>query len=81
MANTQETMLTTRDNPFNPHDNYEQWLYYDTQQGYNTQSYVARVYASKLAVPEDTEYIEETLNETYEEVIKMNPLGLDYVLI
>lgn len=78
----QQLMLTTSDNPFNPHDNYYQWLYFDTQQGYNTQSYIARVYRSKLTNPDDeVEEIEELLNETYKEIMDVNPLGLNYQLV
>lgn len=78
----QQLMLTTSDNPFNPHDNYEQWLYFDTQQGYNTQSYIARVYRAKLTNPDDeVEEIEELLNETYKEIMDVNPLGLNYQLV
>ena len=78
----QQLMLTTSDNPFNPHDNYEQWLYFGTQQGYNTQSYIARVYRAKLTNPDDeVEEIEELLNETYKEIMDVNPLGLNYQLV
>lgn len=77
----QDMMLTTKDNPFNPHENYEQWLYFDTQQGYNTQSYIARVYANKVEDLSTTDVNDELLTETFEEIIRMNPLGLDYVLV
>ena len=29
-----DTMLTTYDNPFNPFDNYDEWLRWDSEQGY-----------------------------------------------
>lgn len=80
-TDNQELMLSTADNPFNPHDNYEQWLYFDTQQGYNTQSYIARVYQSKLEDEDNNEPIDELLNETFEEIMKINPLNLSYILI
>lgn len=41
-------MLTTSDNPYNPWTDYEQWLVYDAQAGYNMPGYVARIYNEKL---------------------------------
>ena len=76
-----DKMLTTSDNPYDPHEQYEQWLYFDTQQGYNTQSYVARVYSSKLSDPSSTELIDSVMKETFDEIIKTNPLGLEYQLV
>lgn len=73
-------MLTTEDNPYNPHTDYTQWLYYDTQQGYNTQSYLARVYFSKLEGA-TTDDIDDLMEETFNEVMKINPLKLNYKLV
>ncbi len=35
--------ITTYDNPFNPHEDFMDWYYYDTQKGYNTVAYLDRV--------------------------------------
>lgn len=36
-------MLTTIDNPYNPHDEYDKWYRWDTANGYHTTSYLARL--------------------------------------
>ncbi len=43
MAQDEEYMLTTEDNPYNPFTNFDEWYAFDTQKGYNTCGYLARV--------------------------------------
>lgn len=38
-----ECMLTTFDNPFDPFEQFVSWFLFDTEKGYNTCSYVARI--------------------------------------
>jgi hypothetical protein len=38
-----ETMLTTFDNPFDPFDEFDPWLMYDIELGWNTCGLLARV--------------------------------------
>jgi hypothetical protein len=42
-----EFLLTTKDNPFDPFEDWESWYNYDTLKGYDTCGYLARV-RSKL---------------------------------
>jgi hypothetical protein len=37
------TRLTTKDNPFNPVTQFDQWYVWDSSHGYHTLSYLARV--------------------------------------
>lgn len=39
----EECMLTTVDNPYDPFTEYDQWYSYDTEKGYNSCSYLARI--------------------------------------
>jgi hypothetical protein len=39
----QQSMLTTIDNPFNPFTQFDEWNAFDTQQGYYTCAYLARI--------------------------------------
>ena len=41
MAN--EVMLTTIDNPYNPFEQFDLWLLFDKEKGYNTCEYLARI--------------------------------------
>ena len=42
-------MVTTKDNPFDPFEDYDEWNRYDQDKGYNTQSYLSRLSASRIA--------------------------------
>lgn len=37
------SMLTTIDNPFDPFDQFDDWYTFDTQKGYNTCDYLAKL--------------------------------------
>ncbi len=43
MSKVVDRMLTTVDNPYDPFTQFDQWLAFDTQMGYNTCAYLARV--------------------------------------
>ena len=80
MAN--ECMLTTVDNPYNPFAEYEEWWAYDSNAGYHTPSYLARVvrtsdelsYAKQLEAIEQgiDEIVKDNLFGIYKKVIKQN---------
>lgn len=40
-------MLTTVDNPFNPKTDYDKWQQWDEDNGYYTESYIARLIADE----------------------------------
>lgn len=62
-----EYMATTKDNPFDPFDNYDEWNRYDQDQGYNTQSYLSRL----VVLPEEpTPYeINDAINDAVDKII------------
>ena len=43
MASDRTVMLTTKDNPYDPYSKFDEWYAFDTQMGYNTCSYLARI--------------------------------------
>jgi hypothetical protein len=71
---TTEYMLTTVDNPFNPFTEFEQWLAYDAQLGYNTPSFLARVahISNDLSEPDQALAIQNAIDE----IVQENVLGM-----
>lgn len=63
-------MITTFDNPYDPMTQYEDWLAFDEQKGYYTNSYLARIARTspELTPEENEEEIERAINE----IIKQN---------
>ena len=43
MAKVLDRMLTTKDNPYDPFTQFDQWLAFDEQKGYYTCEYLARL--------------------------------------
>ena len=60
-----ECMLTTFDNPYDPFDQYEDWLQFDLEAGYSTNSYLARIamLSESLSDKETNDEIERAIDE------------------
>ena len=74
MNDTNEYMLTTIDNPFNPFTDWDEWYAYDREKGYNTCEYLARIARTSEELSDSDNAIE--LNNAIDEIIKLNPLGI-----
>lgn len=57
--------LTTKDNPFDPFDQFDSWYQYDMDMGYGTCSYLARIArtSDQLTEEENDREIERAINE------------------
>lgn len=64
MSESDEVMLTTIDNPYNPFDEFDRWLQFDTSKGYNTCALLARVSTSsnELSDSDESNEIENAMN-------------------
>lgn len=73
-----EFLLTTIDNPYNPFKDYEAWLSWDMKAGYDTSGFLARMaaYSSALSDAEQEENIQATMRE----IVANNVTGM-YALI
>lgn len=69
-----ESMLTTDDNPFDPFDDYDNWLAYDINNGYNTAAYLARVTISSSDLSEPDQL--SAISSAIDEIVSENPLGI-----
>ena len=81
MVQAEDILLTTKDNPFNPFTEYDNWRSFDTDYGYNTEAYWSRLlgYDTSLSANQ----LAMRLMVIFEETININnELGYDvYVLI
>ena len=71
---TNEFLLTTVDNPFNPFLQWEQWLSFDTMKGYNTCGYLARIAIVSHDLSELDE--EQAIEMAMDEIVKENVYGV-----
>lgn len=58
-------MLTTNDNPFDPRTNFDSWLQFDRDLGYNSCGYLARIAntSSALSDQENERAIDDAIDE------------------
>lgn len=63
--NSDEFMLTTVDNPYDPFTQFENWLAYDEQNGYNTNGLLARfaLTSNELTDKENDLIIDHAVND------------------
>ena len=72
MAN--EVMLTTIDNPYNPFEQFDLWLLFDKEKGYNTCEYLARIV--NLTNDMSEKEIEVVTDKAIDDIIVNDPFGI-----
>ena len=62
---SREVMLTTKDNPYNPFDNFDSWYMFDMDKGYNSSAYLDRIARTSdaLSNEENMAEIERAIDE------------------
>ena len=57
--------LTTVDNPYNPFTQFSEWFLFDTEKGYNSASYLARIAktSNQFSEEEEDAEIERAIDE------------------
>jgi hypothetical protein len=68
------TFVTTTDNPFNPLTDFDRWYAFDTQKGYNTCSYLARITPNTDELSEEDE--EDVIENAVDDIVKLNLIGI-----
>ena len=60
-----EVMLTTKDNPFDPFDNFDSWYMFDMDKGYNSSALLDRIARTSdaLSDEENMKEIERAIDE------------------
>lgn len=66
--------LTTFDNPFNPFEDFDAWLQFDNEKGYNSSGRLARIanVTEDMSEREELEEIERAIDE----IIKYDVLNI-----
>jgi hypothetical protein len=67
-------MITTIDNPFDPRLDFKAWYAWDTQEGYNTCAYLARVALVSPDLPEAVQ--EQQIEDAIDEIIEIHAGGM-----
>ena len=71
---TQDVMLTTIDNPFDPFEQFTSWFLFDVEKGYYSCSYLARI--ANISEEMSDEEVNEEINRAIDEIMKYNPLPI-----
>lgn len=66
--------LTTFDNPFDPFEQFDQWFLFDTEKGYNSCAYLARIARTSDQLS-DVEYNDE-IERAIDEIIRMDFMNI-----
>lgn len=69
-----EFMLTTIDNPWNPHTHWDEWYAFDEAAGYHTSGLLARITKTSNELSESDHNL--AISYAIEEIIQENILGL-----
>lgn len=66
-------MLTTSDNPYDPHTQFDDWYKFDIEHGYNTCGYLSRIAKTSNALSDSIN--NEEIERAIDEIVKMNLTG------
>lgn len=66
--------LTTIDNPFDPFTQFDEWYAYDTDRGYNSCAYLARI--AKTSPDASISTNEAEIERAIDEIVSYNITGL-----
>lgn len=71
---SQESMLTTIDNPFDPFTQFDEWFAFDESKGYHTSGYIARIVKTSDELSQQDEDI--AIELAIDEIVNFNVLGI-----
>ncbi len=69
-----DAMLTTVDNPYNPFTDWDEWYAFDTREGYNSLSLLARVCIASDELSDDD--VDEAVDDAVDEIVNENVSGM-----
>lgn len=66
--------LTTRDNPYDPFEQFVPWFMYDVEKGYNSCDYLARIANTSDLLSDEENDIE--VERAIDEIIRIDPMNI-----
>jgi hypothetical protein len=72
--NIVSAMITTVDNPHDPRIDFPSWYAWDTENGYNTCAYLARIALVSPDLPEPV--TDQEIEDAIDEIIKIHAGGM-----
>lgn len=66
-----ECAITTVDNPFDPFSQFDEWFRFDTDKGYNSCSYLARIARTSDSLTDEEN--ETEIERAIDEIVFFNP--------
>lgn len=66
--------LTTIDNPYDPLEEFNSWLMFDINKGYNSCAYLGRIAHTSDALTDEEN--EEEVERAIDEIVKYDPFNL-----
>lgn len=69
-----ECMLSTKDNPYNPFENFDEWYRYDMDQGWDSSGRLARI--AKLSDDMSDEETDSEIERAIDEIVKHDFLNV-----
>ena len=67
-------MLTTYDNPYSPFDQFDLWLQYDIEMGYQTCERLGKIIQLEEGMSDKEK--ENEMDRAIDEIVKHDPLGV-----
>lgn len=74
MNTTQDSWLTTTDNPYDPFTQFDEWYQFDTTNGYNTCAYLARIAKTSDELSEEDNNLE--IERAIDDIMKFDPINI-----
>lgn len=74
MTMAKEQLLTTIDNPYNPHTHYDDWYAWDVRAGYNTCALLARITITSSELSQADQDL--AIDQAMDEIIRENVSGM-----
>lgn len=70
IEDVREFQLTTKDNPYNPYTNHDEWQAYDWSHGYYSEEYLGRIATPSFDLTDEEN--DSIINRAIEEIIRID---------